>query len=69
MERVNPLPNNNILDWSKFKEFADNGFKFDEKVRKFSKRVESVVEKGEITHHEQFLFFPQCFQKTSTADT
>ena len=25
--------------------------------------------KGEIARYEQFLFFPQCFQKTSTADT
>ena len=25
--------------------------------------------KGEIAHHEQFLLFPQCFQKTYTAVT
>ena len=25
--------------------------------------------KGEIAPYEQFLFFPQCFQKTCTADT
>ena len=25
--------------------------------------------KGEIARYEQFLLFPQCFQKTSTADT
>ena len=24
--------------------------------------------KGEIAHYEQFLLFPQCFQKTCTAD-
>ena len=24
--------------------------------------------KGEIAHHKQFLLFPQCFQKTCTAD-
>ena len=28
-----------------------------------SKRVENTVEKGEIAHYEQFLLFPQCFQK------
>ena len=33
------------------------------------KRVEKSVEKGEIAHYEQFLFFPQCFQKTRTANT
>ena len=25
--------------------------------------------KGEIARHEQFLLFPQCFQKTCTGDT
>ena len=25
--------------------------------------------KGEIARYEQFLLFPQCFQKTCTADT
>ena len=35
----------------------------------FSKRVENTVVKGEIGRYEQFLLFPQCFQKTSTADT
>ena len=24
--------------------------------------------KGEIAHYEQFLLFPQCFQKTCIAD-
>ena len=45
------------------KEFADNNFIFDENGRKLSKRVENTVEKGEIAHYEQFLLFPQCFQK------
>ena len=31
--------------------------------------VENTVEKGEIARYEQFLLFPQCFQKTNTADT
>ena len=35
----------------------------------FSKRVENIVEKGEITRDEQFLLSPRCFQKTSTTDT
>ena len=59
----NPLPDDKILDWSKLKQFADDNFKFDENNRKFSKRVESTVGKGEIAHYEQFLLFPQCFQK------
>ena len=33
------------------------------------KRVENTVGTGEIARYEQFLLFPLCFQKTSTADT
>ena len=46
---------------SQTEEFADDNFKFDENGRKFSKWVESTVEKGEIARYEQFLLFPQCF--------
>ena len=52
-----------MLDSSKLKEFADNNFKIDENGRKLSKWVENTVGKGEIAHYEQFLLFPQCFQK------
>ena len=52
-----------ILDSSKLKEFADDNFKFDENGRKLSKRVENTVGKGEIARYEQFLLFPQRFQK------
>ena len=38
-------------------------FEFDENIRKISKRVENTVGKGEIARYEQFLLFPQCFQK------
>ena len=51
------------IECSKLKEFADNNFKFDEIGRKLSKQVENTVGKGEIAHYEQFLLFPQCFQK------
>ena len=34
-----------------------------------SKGVENTVGKGEIAQYERFLIFPQCFQKTCTADT
>ena len=63
------FPRRQILDSSKQREFANDDFKFDETGRKFSKRVENTVRKGEIARHEQFLLFPQCFQKTSVADT
>ena len=54
-----------ILDSWKLTEFADDNFKFDENGRKLSKRVENTVGKGEIARYEQFLLFPQCFQKAS----
>ena len=50
-------------------EFADDNFKFDENGRKFSKMVKNTVGKREIAHYEQFLLFPQRFQKTCNEDT
>ena len=66
---LNPFPNNKILDSSKLKDSADDNFELDENGRKFSKRIENTVGKGEIARYEQFLFFPQRFQKTCSADT
>ena len=51
------------------KRAADDNFKFNENRRKLPKQVENTVGKGEIARYEQFLLFPQCFQKTCTADT
>ena len=31
--------------------------------------VENIEGKGEIASYEQFLLFPQCFQKLSVVDT
>ena len=60
---LNPLPDNKFWTLPKLKEFADDNFKFDENGRKLSKWVENTVGKGEIARYEQFLLFPQCFQK------
>ena len=60
---VNPITRRQILDFSKLKEFADDDFKFHENGRKISKWVENTVGKGEIARYEQFLLFPQCFQR------
>ena len=43
--------------------FEDDNFKFHKNERKLSKQVENTVRKGEIARYEQFLLFPQCFQK------
>ena len=64
-----PFPKRQILDSSKLEDFANDNFKFDENGRKFSKRVEYTVGKGEIARYQQFLLFPQCFPRNSTADT
>ena len=43
--------------------FADDNFKFDKNGKKLSKQVEHTVGKREIACYEQFLLFPQYFQK------
>ena len=60
---LNPLPDDKILDCSKLKQSADDNFEFDVNSRNFSKLVENTVGKGEIARYEQFLLFPQYFQK------
>ena len=59
----NPLPDDKFLDKFKLKQSADDNLKFDENSRKFSKWIENTLGKGEIARYEQFLLFPQCFQK------
>ena len=51
------FPKQQILDSFKLKEFADSNFKFNENGRKFSKRVENTVGKGEM------LVAPTVFSK------
>ena len=48
---------------------AEDNLKLVENGRKLSKQEENTEGKGEIARSEQFLLFPQCLQKTSTADT
>ena len=62
------LPNGQILDWLRLKEFADANFKFDENGRNFLKRVENTEGKGEIALYEQFLLFLQSFLQTCSLD-
>ena len=50
------------------KKFADDNIIYDENGLKFFKWVKKTVGKGEIARYEQFLPFPQCFEKTCTAD-
>ena len=52
----------------KLKGFVDDNIKFDETGRKFSEPIKNTVRIEEIAGYEHFLLFPQCFQKTCTAD-
>ena len=61
-DACSPFPIRQNLDYSELKEFADDNFRFDENGRKFFKRVQNTVRKGEIAHYEQFLLFTQCFR-------
>ena len=66
---IRTLPKRLILDSTKLKELVDDNFQFYENGRKFFKRIENTVGKGEIARREQFLLFPQCFQNIYPADT
>ena len=61
------FPKRQMLNSSKMKEFADDNFKFDENVREFFIREKNTAGKGEISRYEQFLLFPQCFQKKKSS--
>ena len=52
-----------MFDSSKLREFAYNNFKFNENGRKFSKKVENTVGKGEIARNDQFFPFLTVFSK------
>ena len=66
---LSPFPKRQNLYSSKQKKVKDDNFELDENDKKFLKREENTAGKGEIARYEQFLLFPQCFQKTCTADT
>ena len=66
---IKPFPKQHTLDSSKLKDFADDYFNFNENGIKYSERVENTVGNREIARNEQILLFPQCFQKTCSADT
>ena len=57
------LLNKKIIDSSKLKEFAEDNFKFDEKGRKFLKRVENTVGKGENCSLREISPIPTVFSK------
>ena len=68
MLKFNSLPNDKILDWSKFKAIiADDKINVNEKLKFDIGGVENIVGKGENAGYQHFLLFPQCFQKASSS--
>ena len=52
---INPFPNDKILDWSKFKAFADDKSKVAQMMNFVLDRVENIVGKDE---NAGFSFYP-----------
>ena len=62
---VNSLPNDKILDLTKFKAFADDKIILTQKLKFMLEGLENIVGKGENAGYQYFLLFQQCFQKLS----
>ena len=65
---INPLPHIPILGSSNSAAQKNMMSKIWTNGVQLSDRVENIVGKEEIARHEQFLLFPQCFQKLSIVD-
>ena len=60
---INSLPNDKILDWSKFKAFADNKINVTEKLEFVSERIVNIVKKGEKLFSSILSVFHNVFKK------
>ena len=64
---LNSLPNDKILDMSKFKASVDDKIDATEKKNDFFlRRIQNIVGKGENAAYQHFLRFPKCFPKGSS---
>ena len=59
------VPNNNFLDGTRFKAFADDIFKSAKIMISVFDRVENIAGKRENAGDQHFLLFPQCYQRVS----
>ena len=66
---INPLPDEKILDWHKFKAFADNKFNFNQNIIVVFHMIEDIVGKEENAGYQHFLLFPQRFPKAFSSST
>ena len=60
--RLNSLPNDKILDWSKLQAFADNKINVNEKLKIVLGRVETLWEKEKMLVTSIFSFSQNVFQ-------
>ena len=60
---INSWPNDNLLDWSNLKAFAENKINMAQKLKFVSGQIGNIVGKGENTGFQQFLLVPQCLLK------
>ena len=63
---LSPLPHVPLLGSSNS---AENKDMISKNIEiQLSYKVKNIVRKEEIAHYEQFILFPQCFQKLSVVD-
>ena len=60
----NSIPNDKILNWSKFKVLADDKINLTEKIKFVPGRIENIFGKGQNAGNQHFLFFPLCLPKS-----
>ena len=65
----NPFPNNKFWTGPNLKSLQMSISNLMKMAEISTNGLENTVGKEEIARYEQFLLFPQCFQKTRTADT
>ena len=63
IKKINPLPDDNISDWSKLKTFADDKLNVTQNIKVIFHKIENIAGKAENAGYQHFLLFPQCFQK------
>ena len=63
--QIHSLPSDKTVAFTKLKAFADDKSNIAKTRISVFDTVENIVEKGENTGYQHFLFFPQCFQKSS----
>ena len=62
-DKINSLPDDKIVDWSKLKAFADNKINVAEMMISLPDMIENIVGKGENAGYSIFSFSHNVFSK------